>query len=65
MFKKLDYWNKMEGTVCEEDDWQNILEKKCLGWFSGDRSTVPSLLVRALLYRRDHRAVQGTVTWSN
>jgi len=36
MFKKLDYWNKMEGTVCEEDDWQNILEKKCLGWFSGD-----------------------------
>ena len=31
--------------------------KKYLGWFSGDRNTAPSLLVRAL-YRRDHRAVQ-------
>ena len=29
--------------------------KKYLGWFSGDRTTAPSLLVRAL-YRRDHRA---------
>ena len=28
-----------------------------LGWFSGDQTTAPSLLVRAL-YRRDHRAVQ-------
>ena len=32
--------------------------QKYLGWISGDRTTAPSLLVRALLYRRDHRAVQ-------
>ena len=43
--------------ICEEGDWHSILAKKYLVWFSGDRTTAPSLLVRAL-YRRDHRAVQ-------
>ena len=47
----------MSCSICEEGDWHSILAKKYLVWFSGDRTTAPSLLVRAL-YRRDHRAVQ-------
>ena len=46
--------------LCEEGDLHSILAKKYLGWFSGDRSTAPSLLKRAL-YRGDHRAVQKDI----